>query len=91
MPTAGERLDHLMHLGDQAAWTTAALVMGHGRFSGDPIDDAVSRFKTVAYGGTALDDDQAAALLRDAGLDDVRNVPTPPGAPALTAGRRPRR
>jgi len=65
------------------------LIMGHGRFSGDPLDDAVSRFKTVAYGGTALDDDEAAALLRDAGLDDVRNVPTPPGAPALTAGRRP--
>ena len=64
------------------------LVLGHGRFTGEPLDDAVSRFKTVAYGGTALDDAQAAALLRDAGLEDVRSVPTPPGAPALTVGRR---
>lgn len=67
------------------------LVMGHGRFGGDPVDDAVGRFKTVAFGGTALDDGQAAVLLADAGFDDVRNLPTPPGAPALTAGRRPAR
>jgi SAM-dependent methyltransferase len=65
------------------------LILGHGRFTGDPLDDAVSRFKTVAYGGTALDDAEAATLLRDAGLEDVRTVPTPPGAPALTVGRRP--
>jgi SAM-dependent methyltransferase len=65
------------------------LVMGHGKFGGDPVGDAVDRFKTVAYGGTALDDGQAAALLGGAGFDDVRNLPTPPGAPALTAGRRP--
>jgi hypothetical protein len=67
------------------------LVLGHGRFAGDPLDDAVSRFKTVAYGGTALDDGQAAGLLGDAGLEEVRTVPTPPGAPALTVGRRPAR
>ena len=63
--------------------------MGHGKFGGDPVDDAVGRFKTVAFGGTALDDAQAGALLRDAGLEDVRSVATPPGAPALTVGRRP--
>jgi SAM-dependent methyltransferase len=65
------------------------LVMGHGRFTGETLDDAVNRFKTVAYGGTALDDGQAAALLTDAGFEDVRHLPTPPGAPALTVGRRP--
>ena len=65
------------------------LVMGHGKFGGHPIEDAVGRFKTVAYGGTALDDAQAAALLVEAGLEDVANVATPPGAPALTVGRRP--
>ena len=65
------------------------LVMGHGKFGGHPVEDAVGRFKTVAYGGTALDDAQAAGLLVEAGLEDVRNVPTPPGAPALTVGRRP--
>jgi hypothetical protein len=65
------------------------LVLGHGRFTGDPLDDAVNRFKTVAFGGTALDDAQASALLSGAGFEDVRSVPTPPGAPALTVGRRP--
>jgi SAM-dependent methyltransferase len=65
------------------------LVMGHGKYGGDPVGDAVGRFQTVAYGGTALDDGEAAALLRNAGFDDVRNLPTPPGAPALTVGRRP--
>lgn len=65
------------------------LVMGHGKFGGHPVDDAVGRFKTVVFGGTALDDDEAAALLREFGFTDVRSAPTPPGAPALTAGRRP--
>jgi SAM-dependent methyltransferase len=67
------------------------LVMGHGKFGGSPVEDAVGRFKTVAFGGTALDDAQAGELLRGAGFDDVRNLPTPPGAPALTVGRRPAR
>jgi SAM-dependent methyltransferase len=67
------------------------LVMGHGKFGGNPAEDAVGRFKTVAFGGTALDDGQAAGLLREAGLEDVRSVPTPAGAPALTVGRRPAR
>ncbi len=64
------------------------LMLGHGKFVGDPVDDAISRFKTVAYGGTALDDEQAERLLRDAGLEDVRSVPTPPGSPGITIGRR---
>lgn len=65
------------------------LVLAHGTFAGDPIDDAITRFKTVAYGGTPLDDEEAGRLLHDAGLADVRSVPTPPGAPAITVGRRP--
>jgi SAM-dependent methyltransferase len=65
------------------------LIMGHGKFGRDPVADAVGRFKTVAWGGTALDDEEAAVLLREAGFEDVRNLPTPPGAPALTAARRP--
>lgn len=65
------------------------VVMGHGKFGGDPVEDAVGRFKTVAWGGTALDDEEAARLLSEAGFEDVRTMPTPPGAPALTAGRRP--
>jgi hypothetical protein len=67
------------------------LVMGHGKYAGNPVEDAVGRFKTVAFGGTALDDGQAAGLLREAGLEDVHSMPTPAGAPALTVGRRPAR
>ena len=65
------------------------VMLGHGKFAGDPLDVAITRFRTVAYGGTALDDDEAAGLLRDAGFGDVRSVPTPPGAPGITVGRRP--
>jgi SAM-dependent methyltransferase len=65
------------------------VIVGHGKFAGDPVEAALTRFKTVAFGGTAIDDDQAAQLFGDAGLVDVRTVPTPPGAPAITAGRRP--
>jgi hypothetical protein len=49
----------------------------------------VTRFKTVSYGGTALSNEEAQALVRGAGLEDVRTVPTPHGAPAITVGRRP--
>ena len=65
------------------------LMVGHGKFTTDPVEDAITRFKTVAYGGTALDDDQAQSLLRDAGLIDVSTIPTPPLAPAITVGRKP--
>jgi SAM-dependent methyltransferase len=65
------------------------LMLGHGKYGGSPLDDAVGRFKTIAYGGTALDDGQAGEMLRSAGLDDVSTVPTPQGAPAITVGRRP--
>ncbi len=64
------------------------LIVGHGKLAGEPLDDALTRFKTVSYGGTPLDDEQAQTLLRDAGLVDVTTVPTPIGAPAITVGRR---
>jgi hypothetical protein len=65
------------------------LMVGHGRFTGDASEEAVTRFKTVAYGGTALNDNQAQALISDAGLTDISTMLTPPGAPAITVGRRP--
>jgi hypothetical protein len=65
-------------------------LLGHGKLSGStPLQEALSRWKTLAFGGTALDDKEAAAALAEAGLIDVMNVPTPPGAPALTVGRAP--
>jgi hypothetical protein len=67
----------------------AWMIVGHGKYGGDPLADAVGRFKTVAYGGTALDNGQAQAMLRGAGLGDVTTLPSPAGAPALTVGRKP--
>jgi predicted O-methyltransferase YrrM len=65
------------------------LMLGHGKYGGSAANDAVSRFKTIAYGGTALNGDEAAVLLRTSSLVDVRTVPTPTGAPAITVGRKP--
>ena len=64
------------------------VLVAHGKFAGDPIDDAVTRFRTIAYGGTSLDDTQAEVLLEEAGFVDIMSAPTPPGAPAITVGRR---
>jgi hypothetical protein len=65
------------------------LMLGHGKYGGSAVNDAIGRFKTVAYGGTALDDEQAQEMLGSAGLLEVRTVPTPQGAPAITVGRKP--
>jgi predicted O-methyltransferase YrrM len=64
------------------------LIMGHGKFSGDPIEDALNRFKTTAYGGTSVTDQEARARLAGARLDNIATLASPPGAPALTVGRR---
>jgi hypothetical protein len=66
------------------------LMLGHGKYGGSAVNDAVGRFKTIAYGGTALDDGDAEQMLRSAGLDEVRTVPTPQGSPAITVGRKPK-
>jgi SAM-dependent methyltransferase len=65
------------------------LMVGHGRFAGDPLEDALTRLRTVAFGGTALDDARTARLLTEAGLVDLIDLPTPTGAPAITLGRKP--
>ncbi len=65
------------------------LCLGHGKFGGTALEDALTRLKTCAFGGTALDDGGAHALCIGAGLVEVRTAPTPPGAPAITVGRRP--
>jgi len=65
------------------------LILGHGKFGGTPIEDALSRLKTVSYGGTPLDEAAACHLLQEAGLTSVRTVPTPTGVPAVTIGQNP--
>ncbi|MCU1588270.1 MAG: hypothetical protein JWN31_1763 [Frankiales bacterium] len=65
------------------------LILGHGKLSGvPPLQEGLTRWKTLAYGGTALDDQQAVDALAQLGLVDVMTLATPPGAPALTVGRR---
>jgi hypothetical protein len=65
------------------------LMMPHGKFHDDQMKNALSRLQTTVYGGTAVDDDEAEALLRGVGLEKVLTFPTPEGAPAFTVGRRP--
>jgi protein-L-isoaspartate O-methyltransferase len=65
-------------------------VVGHGKLGEEQgLQQALTRFKTVVYGGTPLDDREAVALLTGAGLVDARALPTPPGAPAVTVARKP--
>jgi predicted O-methyltransferase YrrM len=64
------------------------LMIGHGRLEGAGLEVAVTRFKTVMYGGTPLDAASAVDLLTEQGLTSVQTVPTPPGAPMITVGRR---
>jgi hypothetical protein len=64
------------------------VMVGHGKFAESPSENAITRFKTVIYGGTALDDEQAQRLLREAGLQNVRTTATPRGGPAITVGRK---
>jgi predicted O-methyltransferase YrrM len=65
------------------------LIAGHGKFGGTPVQDALTRLKTIIYGGTPLDEAAACQVLRDAGLTSVRSMPTPRGVPAITIGQKP--
>lgn len=64
------------------------VLLAHGRLGDDLMDAAITRFKTVAYGGTPVDDGEAEAMLAGVGLVDVRHLVTPPGTPAFAVGRR---
>lgn len=64
------------------------LVLGHAKLAGPRRSDALTRFQTVAFGGTAIDGELARDLLRRADLENVETLPTPYGAPGLTVGRR---
>lgn len=64
------------------------LMLGHGRGDGAPIDDALTRLQTIAYGGTPVDGETAVSLLTGAGLKEARTLPTPPGAPGISAALR---
>lgn len=65
------------------------VIVGHGRLGEPGLSSALTRFQTVVFGGTAIDNDEAQDLLRSVGLELVRTLPTPEGIPAITVGRRP--
>jgi hypothetical protein len=65
------------------------LVLAAGRFDGDALAVAVTRWRTLRSGGTALTFEDAQAALAGAGFAELMALPTPPGAPALYAGRKP--
>ena len=73
----------------EALRTGGWIMLGHGKYGTDPVEDALNCFKTVAYGGTPLDDNEAQTLLAAVGLDNVIHAPTPPGAPAIAFARKP--
>jgi len=64
------------------------LVVAAGRFDGDPLAVAVTRWKTLRAGGTALAADDARAVLEAAGFVEFHALPVPPGSPSLYAARR---
>jgi len=64
------------------------VIVATGRFDGDALAVAVTRWKTLRSGGTALTPDEARATLDAAGFAETRELPTPPGAPALFAARK---
>jgi hypothetical protein len=64
------------------------LMLAHGKFDGG-LAGSLTKLQTVAFGGTILDDAAAHAMMSGASLDQVATLPTPPGAPAITIGRRP--
>ena len=64
------------------------LMLAHGRLGEGPVNDALTRFKTAAFGGTLVDDADALLRLEQAGLTQVHRLPTPAGAPAIAVGRR---
>ena len=67
----------------------AWLIVAAGRFEGDALAVAVTRWQTLRNGGTPLDPDQARKAMHGAGLEQITELQTPPGAPSLLyAGRR---
>jgi SAM-dependent methyltransferase len=65
------------------------LIVAAGRFDGDALSIAVTRWKTLRTGGTPLAPDDARVAVEGAGFVEMMVLPTPPGAPVLYAARKP--
>lgn len=84
-PVLEEGLRRIRRATRPGGWVT----LGHDALGDDPLPRAMARLRLAAWGGTLLDAPEAHALLEQAGLVDVRSLPMPPGAPAVSAGRAP--
>jgi precorrin-6B methylase 2 len=81
IPTAIERTLRALKPG---GW----LVTGLANIEGSDPMAAFWRLRTTMFGGPTWTLDHLKTLLANKGFVDVRILPTPPGAPALVAGRR---
>lgn len=52
----------------------------HGKFAGSPAENALTRLKTLGYGGAPLDETEASGQLLTAGLTSIRTLPAPQGS-----------
>src|SRR4051794_40057423 len=64
------------------------VMIGHGTFEGDDLPVALTRFKTIAYGGTPPPAAAPPAPPPTPRFGAGPPLPPPPGAPAITVGRR---
>jgi hypothetical protein len=65
------------------------VVLAHAEPPPDPLVQATNRLRTIRDGGSALDSDGAAQLLRHAGYDDVHPIPrTTPVPIGFVIGRK---
>jgi SAM-dependent methyltransferase len=78
----------LMRIHD-ALRTGGWLVVGAGRFADRPLSTAVTKWKTLRANGTPLPAGDARELFASTGYVEFQELFTPPGAPALFAGRKP--
>lgn len=79
----GEALRRVRRALRPGGWVT----MGHDLLGDEPLPRALAQLRIAAWGGSLLDAAQAHALLAEAGFTDVRSLPMPAGAPAVSAGR----
>jgi SAM-dependent methyltransferase len=65
------------------------LQVGHAKFDGSDLENAITRFKILSYGGAPLGGPAVVELLEQRGLTRVQTLFTPRGVPGITVGIRP--
>jgi SAM-dependent methyltransferase len=85
----GKTLAAVVERGARALQPGGWMLLGIINPNGDPLTTALGRWRVALWNGAVMGTTEAEALLRQAGLVDVRLLPGPPSAPAaMIAGRR---